>query len=109
MFTPSETRRALETLLRVLVVIGQTDNAAAIRKRSDDLVRLAEWVAFRSYGQHVWAEVQGGLDTAETLAPRGTEVAREVRLAQSAIERLNVALDDLVQRHELAPSDRRAA
>lgn len=103
MFTPSETRRALETLLRVLIVIGQTDNATAIRRRSDDLVRLAEWVACKAYGQHVWAEVMGGIDTAETLAPRGTEVAREVRMARDAVDRLNVALDELVQRHELAP------
>ena len=107
--TPSETRRALETLLRVLVVIGQTDNAAAIRKRSDDLVRLAQWVAFEAYGQHVWAEIHGGLDTAETLAPRGTEVAREVRLGRDALERLNVGLDDLVQRHELRAEPKRAA
>lgn len=91
--------RALDTLIRVLVLFGQDDNARELERRKNDLDAFAWWVASSAYGADVWAEIVGGIDVAVHLTEKGTKDGREARFGQEALERLNVGLDELVRRN----------
>lgn len=105
MFSRYDLSRALDTLIRVLVLFGQKDNADALTRRKSNspgylaLDELAWWIASSPYGSEVWAEITGGIEVAVHLTEKGTSSHREARMALEAIERLNVGLDELVRRN----------
>lgn len=92
-----ELRRRLATLIRVLPRIGQSDNARALDRRVHDLTIVA-WVTTSDYGREVWAEVAGGLEVAEQLVPRASELGHDVRMALHAQGEANVLIDEDVTR-----------
>ncbi len=92
-----ELRRRLATLIRVLPRIGQSDNARALERRVHDLT-VVPWVASSDYGREVWAEIAGGLEVAEQLVPKASELGHDVRMALHAQGEANVLILEDVEK-----------
>lgn len=77
---PYELSRRLRFLASAIVALGQEDNARALERRVQDGT-AAEWL-HTEHGEHVWAEITGGLSTAKAIGP--THLAKLVRNADHA-------------------------
>lgn len=77
---PYELSRRLRFLASAMVAIGQPDNARALERRVAD-GSAVEWL-HSEHGEHVWAEITGGLEVAKTIGP--THLAKLVRNADHA-------------------------
>lgn len=75
-----ELTRRLRFLASALVAIGQPDNARALERRIADGT-AAEWL-HTELGEHVWAEITGGLCTARAIGP--SHLAKLVKNADHA-------------------------
>lgn len=82
-------RRCLTSIACAADKIGHQENAEIVRAVAvDDLPRWVE----QPYGAQVWAELLGGLRTAQALASESGPLARPIRFALDAIE----AADELL-------------
>lgn len=96
-----EVRRWADTLIRVLPLIGQNDNAESLAEES----RYGDIARFFAgpFGRVLLAEVAGGLETAAALSEPGTRLFLEVRNARRAVD----GLDDLAGRTRPANTNAR--
>lgn len=75
-----ELARRLRFLASVLAAIGQPDNARALERRVVD-GSAVDWL-HSEHGEHVWAEITGGIDVAKAIGP--THLAKLVKNADHA-------------------------
>ncbi len=78
-----ELRRCICSLAFALATIGQSENAEILGRVPID--SLPTWVE-GSFGAQVWAEIAGGLKTAEALMSPTSALARAVVFAVAAQE-----------------------
>lgn len=85
-----ELSRRLRILAVALVAIGQSDNARALERRIADGSVIA-WL-HTEHGEHVWAEIAGGLAVAKAIGP--AYLAKLVRTADHALGEAEALLAD---------------
>ncbi len=75
-----ELARRLRILVTALAALGQRDNSRALERRIEDASAVA-WL-HTPHGEHVWAEIAGGLEVARAIGP--AYLAKLVRTADNA-------------------------
>lgn len=98
-----ELARRLTTLAHALVAIGQRDNARALARRIADRSAVA-WL-HTEHGEHVWAEIAGGLEVAKTIGP--AYLAKLVKHADQAFGEAEALLAEELPRPAPVPVEAR--
>lgn len=98
-----ELARRLTTMAHALVAIGQRDNARALARRIADRSAVA-WL-HTEHGEHVWAEIAGGLEVAKAIGP--AYLAKLVEHADQAFGEAEALLADEVPRPAPVPAEAR--
>jgi hypothetical protein len=98
-----ELRRRLTFLAHALAAIGQRDNARALTRRIADGSAVA-WL-HTDHGEHVWAEVAGGLEVAKAIGP--AYLAKLVAHADHAFAEAEALLAEELPRPAAVPAEHR--
>jgi hypothetical protein len=98
-----ELSRRLRFLVTALVALGQRENALALERRIADNSAVA-WL-HTEHGEHVWAEIAGGLEVAKAIGP--SYLAKLVRSADHAFGEAEALLAEHLPRPALVPDELR--